>query len=56
MRLAYISADKMGYSIGKDVVGAAVAGPLGLVLGNAGAKKVRITCLACGYQWIAGKR
>ena len=51
-----ISANKKGYGIGKGVVGAAVAGPLGLVLGNAGAKKVRITCLACGYQWIAGKR
>ncbi len=51
-----ISADKKGYGIGKGVVGAAVAGPLGLVLGNAGAKKVRITCLACGYQWMAGKK
>ena len=51
-----ISADKKGYGIGKGVVGAAVAGPIGLTLGNAGAKKIRITCLACGYQWIAGKR
>ncbi len=50
-----ISADKKGYGIGKGVVGAAVAGPLGLVLGNAGAKKVRITCLVCGYQWMAGQ-
>ena len=51
-----ISANKKGYGIGKGVVGAAVAGPIGLTLGNAGAKKIRITCLACGYQWIAGKR
>ena len=51
-----ISADKKGYGIGKGVVGAAVAGPLGLVLGNAGAKKVRITCLACGYHWMAGQK
>ncbi len=51
-----ITANQKGFGVGKAVVGAAVAGPLGLVLGNAGAKKVRITCLACGYQWIAGKR
>ena len=51
-----ISADKKGYGIGKGVVGAAIAGPIGLTLGNAGAKKVRITCLACGYQWMAGKK
>ena len=51
-----ISADKKGYGIGKGVVGAAVAGPIGLTLGNAGAKKVRITCLACGHQWMAGKK
>ena len=51
-----ISADKKGFGVGKAVVGAAVAGPIGLTLGNAGAKKVRITCLACGHQWMAGKK
>lgn len=50
-----ISGDKKGYGIGKGVVGAAVAGPLGLVAGNLGAKKVRVTCLNCGHQWMAGK-
>lgn len=50
-----ISADKKWFGIGKAVVGAAVAGPIGLVAGNMGAKKVRITCLNCGYQWYAGK-
>ncbi len=50
-----ISADKKGFGIGKGVIGAAVAGPIGLVAGNAGAKKVRITCLKCGYQWMAGQ-
>lgn len=50
-----ISADKKGFGIGKAVVGAAVAGPVGLVAGNINAKKVRITCLNCGHQWKAGK-
>ena len=51
-----LSADKKGFGIGKAVVGNAVAGPIGLVAGNAGAKKIRITCLNCGHQWWAGKR
>lgn len=50
-----ISADKKGFGVGKAVVGAAVAGPIGLVAGNVGAKKVNITCLNCGHHWIAGK-
>ncbi|MGI6161777.1 MAG: hypothetical protein ACOYJD_07075 [Christensenellales bacterium] len=54
-RSTSISANQKGFGIGKAVVGAAIAGPLGLVGGNIGAKKVRITCLNCGHQWMAGK-
>ena len=50
-----LSADKKGFGIGKAVVGAAVAGPIGLMAGNIGAKKVRVTCLKCGHQFWAGK-
>ncbi|MEG0944770.1 MAG: zinc-ribbon domain-containing protein [Angelakisella sp.] len=51
-----ISANKKGFGIGKAVVGAAVTmNAFGLVAGNAGAKKVRVTCLKCGHQWMAGK-
>lgn len=46
-----LSANKKGYGIGKGVVGAAVAGPIGLVAGNINAKKVWVTCLKCGYRW-----
>lgn len=46
-----LSANKKGFGIGKAVVGAAVAGPLGLVAGNLGAKKVWVTCLNCGHRW-----
>lgn len=48
-----LTANKKGFGVGKAVVGAAVAGPIGLVAGNKGAKKVRITCLNCGNQWWA---
>lgn len=50
-----ISANKKGFGVGKAVVGAAVAGSIGLVAGNIGSKKVLITCLNCGHQWRAGK-
>lgn len=50
-----LSSHKKGFGIGKAVVGTAIAGPLGLVAGNIGAKKVRVTCLKCGHQFWAGK-
>lgn len=50
-----LSAHKKGFGIGKAVVGAAFL-PLGLVAGNIGAKKVRVTCLKCGHQFMAGKK
>ncbi|WP_243578011.1 zinc ribbon domain-containing protein [Clostridium minihomine] len=53
-----LSANKKGFGIGKAVVGAGAgiftagaAGLIGLTAGNAGAKKVIITCLNCGHQW-----
>ncbi len=51
-----LSADKKGFGIGKAVVGAGLIGGLGLTAGNIGAKKVRVTCLKCGYQFRAGKK
>ncbi|MCI5722407.1 hypothetical protein QLX55_03755 [Solobacterium moorei] len=51
-----ISGNKKGFGIGKAVVGAAALGPIGLVAGNAGAKKIRCTCLNCGHQWWAGQK
>lgn len=52
-----LSANKKGFGIGKALLGASATmvvpplGPLGVVAGNIGAKKVIITCLNCGYQW-----
>lgn len=50
-----LSAHKKGFGIGKAIIGASI-NPLGLVAGNIGAKKVRVTCLKCGQQFWAGKK
>lgn len=51
-----ITGDKKGFGIGKAVVGASLVGGLGLMAGNIHAKKVRLTCMKCGHQWMAGKK
>lgn len=48
-----LSGNKKGFGIGKAVVGAALVGPIGLVAGNIGAKKVNVTCLNCGKKFKA---
>lgn len=51
-----LSGSKKGFGIGKAIVGGAMTGGIGLVAGNIGAKKVRVTCLKCGHQFWAGKQ
>lgn len=46
-----LSANKKGFGIGKAVAGTFAVGPIGLVVGNIGAKKVWVTCLNCGHRW-----
>ena len=46
-----LSGNKKGYGIGKGVVGAMVVGPLGLMAGNIGSGKVKVTCMQCGYKF-----
>lgn len=50
-----IMGDKKGYSGGKAIGGAVLLGPLGLLAGLHGSKKVTVTCLNCGKQWEPGK-
>ena len=38
-----------GFSGGKAVVGAVVAGPIGLAAGALGRKKITYVCKRCGY-------
>lgn len=51
-----LTAHKKGFGIGKAIIGASLTGRIGLVAGNIGAKKVRVTCLKCGHQFWAGKK
>lgn len=44
-----------GFSLGKAAAGGLLLGPVGLLGGLIGSKKVIITCLICGYKWQAGK-
>lgn len=53
---AQISADQKGFSVGKAVAGAVVAGGIGLAAGGIGSKKVIITCLKCGHQFKPGEQ
>lgn len=47
--LKSIGERKGGFSGGKAVVGAVVAGPVGLLAGALGKKKVTYCCDKCGY-------
>lgn len=40
---------KGGFSGGKAVVGAVVAGPIGIAAGALGKKKTTYACVRCGY-------
>ena len=50
-RSSQLTANPKGYGVGKAAVGVLLAGPIGLLGGFVGSSKIRITCLACGYQW-----
>ncbi len=51
-----IAAGNKGFGLGKAAAGGLLLGPVGLLGGLIGSKKVMITCLKCGYKWEAGKR
>ncbi len=51
-----LSANKKGFGIGKAVIGRTLIGGIGLVAGNIGAQKVKVTCLKCGYQFKPGEK
>jgi tellurium resistance protein TerD len=51
-----ITAGNKGFGLGKAAAGGLLLGPVGLLGGVIGSKKVMITCLRCGYKWEAGER
>lgn len=50
-----ITAGKKGFGLGKAAGGALLLGPVGLLGGMIGSKKVKITCLKCGHEWKPGQ-
>ena len=51
-----LSANKKGFSAGKAAAGMFAVGLGGAVFGAAGANKIKVTCLSCGYQYKPGKK
>lgn len=47
-----LASGQKGVSVGKAVAGGVLLGPLGLLFGLSGRRKVLVSCLACGHQWI----
>jgi len=46
-----ISGGKQGFGAGKAVIGAVVAGPIGIAAGAINKNKSINSCMACGHQW-----
>jgi tellurium resistance protein TerD len=49
-----ITGGREGFSLGKAAVGGLILGPVGLLGGLAGSKKVVVGCLKCGHRWAPG--
>ena len=50
-----ITSNTKGFGLGKAAAGGCLIGPLGLLGGLFGSKKIRITCLRCGRQFAPGE-
>ena len=46
-----ITSNEKGFGVGKAVVGVGLFGLPGVLAGNIGRKKLRVTCLSCGHAW-----
>jgi hypothetical protein len=53
-RSTQITANTKGFGLGKAAVGGVLLGPVGLLGGLIGSRKVKITCLKCGHSWAPG--
>lgn len=50
-----ITAGNKGFGLGKSAAGLVLLGPVGLLGGLVGSKKIKITCLKCGHSWLPVK-
>jgi len=46
-----IRIDQKGFSLGKAAVGGILLGPVGLLGGMIGRKKIEFICQSCGQKW-----
>ena len=53
---AQLASNKKGFGLGKAAVGLVALGPVGLLGGLFGSKKIHISCLNCGYSWDLKKK
>lgn len=49
-----ITAQNKGFGLGKAAIGGLALGPVGLLGGLVGSKKINIVCLNCGHKWQPG--
>jgi hypothetical protein len=45
------TANRKGFGVKRAIVGGALLGPLGLLAGATGRKKIEVTCLQCSHRW-----
>jgi hypothetical protein len=45
------TANRKGFGVKRAIVGGALLGPLGLLAGATGRKKIEVTCLRCSHRW-----
>jgi len=55
-RSTQIAGRNRGFGFGKAIVGLALVGGAGLLVGGIGSSKVVVSCLRCGHSWPAGQR
>lgn len=51
-----ITANKKGFGIRKAALGGLIVGPIGLLAGGLGSRKLKVTCLNCGKKFLPGQR
>lgn len=50
-----IMGQNKGFGLGKAAAGGLLLGPVGLLGGLIGSKKIMVSCLSCGYKWDPAK-
>ena len=49
-----LTANTKGFGLGKAAAGGLILGPVGLLGGFLGSRKVKVTCIKCGHSWTPG--